>query len=100
MAILTTIMILCFFATTIPSSLIPMLYANHHSQDPNYQTFRVSSAMVELSNYAIYILIYLVCNAEFRRELLRLLQVSLHNLNHPFIIKYLSKNLFLITVTS
>ncbi|XP_067205646.1 probable G-protein coupled receptor B0563.6 isoform X2 [Linepithema humile] len=74
LAILTTTMILCFFVTTVPSSLTPMLYINHHPLDLNYQTFRVCSAIVELSNYAIYIFIYLVCSTEFRRELLRVLQ--------------------------
>lgn len=75
LAILTTTMILCFFVTTIPSGLTPILYANHHPLDYlAYQTFRVFSAIVELSNYAIYILIYLICSAEFRRELLRILQ--------------------------
>jgi len=70
-------MILCFFITTIPSSLTPILYVNHHSLDINYQIFRVCSAIIELSNYAVYIFIYLVCNTEFRKELLRVLQVSL-----------------------
>ncbi|XP_032675023.1 probable G-protein coupled receptor B0563.6 isoform X3 [Odontomachus brunneus] len=74
LAILTTTMILCFFITTIPSSLVPILYPNRHSLDLRYQTFRVCSAIVELSNYAIYILIYLVCSTEFRKGLLRFLQ--------------------------
>ncbi|XP_011646025.1 probable G-protein coupled receptor B0563.6 [Pogonomyrmex barbatus] len=74
LAIMTTTMILCFFVTTVPPSLTPMLYIDHHSSDLGYQTFRVCSAIVELSNYAVYILIYLVCSTEFRRELLRILQ--------------------------
>lgn len=74
LAILTTTMILCFFVTTIPSGLTPILYPNRHPLDLDYQTFRVCSAIVELSNYAVYIFIYLICSTEFRRELLRFLQ--------------------------
>jgi len=73
---LTTTMILCFFLTAIPPSLTPILYTDRHSLDVRYQTFRVYSTIVELSNYAIYFLIYLICSTEFRRELLRILQVS------------------------
>ncbi|XP_014475314.1 PREDICTED: probable G-protein coupled receptor B0563.6 [Dinoponera quadriceps] len=74
LAIMTTTMILCFFVTTLPSSLVPMLYPNRHPLDLRYQTFRVCSAIVELGNYVVYILIYLVCSTEFRRALLRFLQ--------------------------
>ncbi|XP_077267640.1 putative G-protein coupled receptor B0563.6 isoform X5 [Temnothorax americanus] len=74
LAILTTTMILCFFVTAIPPSLTPILYTDRRPLDLDYQTFRVYSAIVELSNYAIYILIYLVCSTEFRRELPRILQ--------------------------
>lgn len=74
LAILTTTMVLCFFVTTIPSCLVPLLYANRDPLDRNYQIYRVCSAITELSNYAIYIVIYLVCNAQFRRRLLRVLQ--------------------------
>lgn len=74
LAILTTTMILCFFLTAVPPSLTSILYTDHHPLDFRYQTFRVYSTIVELSNYAIYILIYLVCSTEFRRELLRYLQ--------------------------
>ncbi|XP_029164599.1 probable G-protein coupled receptor B0563.6 isoform X2 [Nylanderia fulva] len=74
LAILTTTMILCFFVTTIPSGLTPILHTNRHPLDLDYQTYRVCSAIVELSNYAVYILIYLICSTEFRRELLRFLQ--------------------------
>ncbi|XP_072745426.1 probable G-protein coupled receptor B0563.6 [Anoplolepis gracilipes] len=74
LVILTTTMILCFFGTTIPSALTPMIYTNRHPFDFDYQTYRVCSAIVELSNYAVYILIYLICSTEFRRELLRFLQ--------------------------
>lgn len=77
LAILTTTMILCIFVTTIPPTLMPILYTDYHTSDPGYQMFRVYSAIVELSNYAIYILIYLACSTEFRREFLRILQVSL-----------------------
>lgn len=78
LAILTTTMILCFFVTTVPPSLTPILYINHHPLDLSYQTFRVYTAIIELSNYAIYIFIYLICSTEFRRELLRILQVNFH----------------------
>lgn len=74
LAILTTTMILCFFLTAVPPSLTPILYTDRHPLDLRYQTFRVYATIVELSNYAIYILIYLVCSTEFRRELLRFLQ--------------------------
>ncbi|XP_020293399.1 probable G-protein coupled receptor B0563.6 isoform X2 [Pseudomyrmex gracilis] len=73
LAILTTTMILCLFVTTIPAGLTSILYRSYHL-NPNYQIFRICSTIVELSNYAIYIHIYLVCSPEFRRELLRILQ--------------------------
>lgn len=76
LAILTTTMILCFFVTAVPPSLTPILYIDRRPLDLDYQTFRVCSAIVELSNYAIYIFIYLACSTEFRTELLRILQVS------------------------
>lgn len=82
---MTTTMILCFFVTTIPSSLVPILYPNRHPLDLRYQTFRVCSAIIELNNYAIYILIYLVCSTEFRRELLRFLQVKILQIKCFFI---------------
>ncbi|XP_018402607.1 PREDICTED: probable G-protein coupled receptor B0563.6 [Cyphomyrmex costatus] len=74
LAILTTTMILCFFFTAVLPSLTPILYTDRHPLDLRYQKFRVYSTIVELSNYAIYILIYLACSTEFRRELLRFLQ--------------------------
>ncbi|XP_050465299.1 probable G-protein coupled receptor B0563.6 isoform X1 [Cataglyphis hispanica] len=74
LAILTTTMILCFFITTIPPGLMSILHVNYHPPDLSYQTFRVCSAIIELSNYVIYIFIYLICSTEFRRELLRILQ--------------------------
>ncbi|XP_011865745.1 PREDICTED: probable G-protein coupled receptor B0563.6 [Vollenhovia emeryi] len=74
LAILTTTMILCFFITAVPPSLTPILYTDRHPSDLGYQTFRVYSAIVELSNYAIYILIYLACSTEFRSKFLRILQ--------------------------
>ncbi|XP_025989946.1 probable G-protein coupled receptor B0563.6 [Solenopsis invicta] len=74
LAILTTTMILCFFVTAVPPSLTSILYTDRHSLDFDYQTFRVCSAIVELSNYAIYIVIYLACSTEFRREFFRILQ--------------------------
>lgn len=79
LAILTTTMILCFFITAVPPSLTPILYTDRRPLDLGYQTFRAYSVIVELSNYAIYIFIYLVCSTEFRRELLRILQVSSYN---------------------
>lgn len=76
LAILTTVMVLWFFVTMIPSLLLSILYQNYRTWKIDYPLFRTLSRVVELCNFSLDIFIYLFCSKEFREELFKLVRTS------------------------
>lgn len=55
------------------------MYRDYEATDAGYRLFRAVAAVVELSNFALPIVVYFSCSEEFRVEFIRILQVTRQN---------------------
>ncbi|XP_017767041.1 PREDICTED: probable G-protein coupled receptor B0563.6 [Eufriesea mexicana] len=75
LAILMSMMTICFIITMIPSILTEFIYHDYYETKGNgYLLFRAFAAVTELCNFAIHIITYFLCSKEFRTEFLKILR--------------------------
>lgn len=74
-ALLQAIVVL-FFVTMTPSSILSLVYSETHEPVFGFQIFRATANNLELSNFALNFYVYFLCSREFRIALSNVLKCT------------------------
>lgn len=74
LSVLLRAIVVLFFVTMTPSSILSLVYSETHEPSFGFQVFRATANNLELANFALNFYVYFLCSKDFRVALAKVLK--------------------------